>query len=86
MLYRLSLDFFSWARFIPGKDKFWRLLARRVIEEDLRLVIGQQERMLAGGNIWNTPVSYDKLGIGYRRWRKQVERESEVNSKVIFSK
>ncbi len=76
LLYRLSLDFYGWARFLPGKDRFWRSMAQRVIDEDLRLVVGQQERLQAGGNVWRTPVGYDKLGIGYRRWRNQVEHNS----------
>lgn len=76
LLYRLSLDFYGWARFLPGKDRFWRAMAQRVIDEDLRLVVGQQDRLQAGGDIWRNPVGYDKLGVGYRRWRNQVEKDS----------
>ena len=76
LLYRLALDFFQWLRFIPGNHWFWRSLAQRVINEDLRLVQGQQKRLQAGANVWNRPVSYDKLGLLYRRWRNQVERSS----------
>ncbi|MGF1604083.1 MAG: Rieske 2Fe-2S domain-containing protein [Thermosynechococcaceae cyanobacterium] len=76
LLYQLSLDFSGWARFLPGKDRFWRSMAQRVIEEDLRLVMGQQDRLHAGADIWRTPVGYDKLGVGYRHWRNQVERDS----------
>ena len=61
---------------IPGKDWFWRRLAQKVINEDLRLVLGQQEQILKGGDVWKTPVIYDKLGIRYRRWRNQVENNS----------
>lgn len=35
-------------------------MAERVLAEDLVLVQGQQERMKQGGDIWGTPVSYDK--------------------------
>ncbi|VAH85893.1 unnamed protein product [Triticum turgidum subsp. durum] len=45
-----------------------------VLNEDLRLVLGQQDRMNNGANVWNWPVSYDKLGIRYRLWRDAVER------------
>ena len=76
LLYRLALDFFGWASVIPGKDWFWRRLARKVIDEDLRLVLGQQKRILMGGDAWKTPVVYDKLGVRYRRWRNQVELAS----------
>lgn len=47
---------------------------RQVLNEDLRLVLGQQERMLNGVNVWNMPVSYDKLGLRYRQWRDALER------------
>jgi hypothetical protein len=46
----------------------------QVLNEDLRLVLGQQERMINGANVWNWPVSYDKLGIRYRLWRDAIER------------
>ncbi|PWZ11409.1 Chlorophyllide a oxygenase, chloroplastic [Zea mays] len=49
----------------------------KVLNEDLRLVLGQQERMINGANVWNWPVSYDKLGVRYRLWRDTVERGSE---------
>lgn len=45
----------------------------QVLNEDLRLVVGQQERMINGANVWNLPVSYDKLGVRYRLWRDAVE-------------
>lgn len=46
----------------------------KVLNEDLRLVVGQQERMNNGANVWNVPVSYDKLGVRYRLWRDALER------------
>ena len=49
----------------------------QVLNEDLWLVLGQQERMINGANVWNWPVSYDKLGVRYRLWRDTVERGSE---------
>uniref|UniRef100_A0A0E0BDX5 Pheophorbide a oxygenase domain-containing protein n=1 Tax=Oryza glumipatula TaxID=40148 RepID=A0A0E0BDX5_9ORYZ len=48
-----------------------------VLNEDLRLVLGQHERMINGANVWNWPVSYDKLGIRYRLWRDATERGAE---------
>ncbi|KAL0314321.1 UNVERIFIED_CONTAM: Chlorophyllide a oxygenase, chloroplastic [Sesamum angustifolium] len=56
---------------------FVRHFAEKVLNEDLRLVLGQQERMLNGANVWNWPVSYDKLGVRYRLWRDSLERESK---------
>lgn len=44
----------------------------KVLGEDLVLVQGQQERMLAGASVWANPVSYDKLGVRYRRWRNSL--------------
>lgn len=76
LLCRLALDFYGWTRYLPGKDLVWQLLAQRVINEDLRLLLGQQKRLAAGGDVWGNPVGYDKLGVGYRRWRNQVEANS----------
>ena len=39
---------------------------------------GQQERMLAGANVWANPVSYDKLGVRYRRWRNSLASGSKA--------
>ncbi len=44
----------------------------KVLGEDLVLVKGQQQRMLAGADVWANPVSYDKLGVRYRRWRNSL--------------
>ena len=49
-------------------------LTKQVLNEDMKLVIGQQERMNKGANVWNWPVAYDKLGVRYRRWRDAIER------------
>lgn len=49
----------------------------KVLNEDLRLVEGQQERMNKGANVWNFPVSYDKLGVRYRLWRDALDRGSK---------
>eukprot|EP01018_Ginkgo_biloba_P013459 Gb_35950 [translate_table: standard] len=73
LLYRMSLDFAPLLKYIPFMHLLWKHFADKVLNEDLRLVIGQQDRMIRGANIWNWPVSYDKLGIRYRIWRKAVE-------------
>lgn len=36
------------------------------------LVVGQQDRLLRGGDTWRHPVSYDKLAVRYRRWRNSL--------------
>jgi chlorophyllide a oxygenase len=38
------------------------LSAAQVLGEDLKLVLGQQDRMERGSDTWANPVSYDKLG------------------------
>jgi len=48
------------------------LLPVQVMGEDLVLVVGQQDRMLRGADVWSNPVAYDKLGVRYRRWRNSV--------------
>ncbi|KAG8378262.1 hypothetical protein BUALT_Bualt08G0119300 [Buddleja alternifolia] len=77
LLYRMSLDFAPILKHVPFMEHLWRHFAEKVLNEDLRLVLGQQERMLNGANVWNFPVSYDKLGIRYRLWRDSVERGSK---------
>ncbi|GFP89810.1 chlorophyllide a oxygenase chloroplastic [Phtheirospermum japonicum] len=62
LLYRMSLDFAPILKHVPFMEHLWRHFAEKVLNEDLRLVLGQQERMLNGANVWNWPVSYDKLG------------------------
>ena len=69
LLYRMSMDFLEWTRFIPGMPKVWEKVAGRVLGEDLSLVEGQQDRLRRGANTWGHPVAYDKLGVKYRRWR-----------------
>ncbi|KAL0326166.1 UNVERIFIED_CONTAM: Chlorophyllide a oxygenase, chloroplastic [Sesamum radiatum] len=77
LLYRMSLDFAPILRHVPFMQHLWRHFAEKVLNEDLRLVLGQQERMLNGANVWNWPVSYDKLGVRYRLWRDSLERGSK---------
>lgn len=51
-----------------------------MLGEDLRLVLGQQERMAVGSDTWANPVSYDKLGVRYRRWRNSLDSQDEPMS------
>ncbi|KAH7422540.1 hypothetical protein KP509_12G013500 [Ceratopteris richardii] len=80
LLYRMSLDFLPILKHMPFIDYLWRYLANKVLDEDLRLVLGQQDRMLRGENVWNQPVAYDKLGLRYRLWRLSIEAGSESAS------
>ncbi|KAJ4965463.1 hypothetical protein NE237_017312 [Protea cynaroides] len=73
LLYRMSLDFAPMLKQVPFMHLLWRYFAEKVLNEDLRLVVGQQDRMNNGANVWNWPVSYDKLGVRYRLWRDAVE-------------
>lgn len=72
LLYRMSLDFFGFARGLPFMDRVWKNLADQVLGEDMRLVLGQQERLQRGLDVWENPQVYDKLGVQYRRWRNEV--------------
>eukprot|EP01023_Acetabularia_acetabulum_P021428 TRINITY_DN2124_c1_g2_i2.p1 TRINITY_DN2124_c1_g2~~TRINITY_DN2124_c1_g2_i2.p1 ORF type:complete len:449 (-),score=55.41 TRINITY_DN2124_c1_g2_i2:314-1660(-) len=72
LLYRMSLDFMGWLKYVPMIQKVWEQVAGQVLGEDLVLVLGQQDRLQRGGNTWANPVSYDKLAVRYRRWRNQV--------------
>ncbi|XP_012482556.1 chlorophyllide a oxygenase, chloroplastic [Gossypium raimondii] len=83
LLYRMSLDFAPVLKHIPFMHYLWRHFAEQVLNEDLRLVIGQQERMINGANVWNLPVAYDKLGMRYRLWRNAVD---QGDKQLPFSK
>ncbi|CAN6440446.1 unnamed protein product [Victoria cruziana] len=83
LLYRMSLDFAPFLKHFPFMQILWKHFADKVLNEDLRLVEGQQERMINGANVWNWPVAYDKLGVRYRIWRDAVERGSK---KLPFDK
>ncbi|GLI60511.1 hypothetical protein VaNZ11_002675 [Volvox africanus] len=72
LLYRMSLDFMPWVRYVPFIDRVWKQVAGQVLGEDLVLVLGQQDRLLRGGNTWSNPAPYDKLAVRYRRWRNSV--------------
>ena len=54
----------------------------QVLAEDLRLVLGQQDRMIRGANVWRHPVAYDKLGVRYRRWRIATEAGEDVETSL----
>merc|ERR1712139_679059 len=71
LLYRMSLDFIPWVRGLPFMDNLWKRVADQVLNEDLRLILGQQENLNREGPhvTWSNPVSYDKLAVRYRRWR-----------------
>lgn len=72
LLYRMATDFLWWTELLPGIQHFWRYIAGQVLGEDLVLVLGQQDRLLRGGDTWRHPVSYDKLAVRYRRWRNSL--------------
>lgn len=85
LLYRMSLDFANWAQYIPGIEMIWTEMANQVLGEDLRLVVGQQDRMQRGGRVWAHPVAYDKLGLHYRRWRNVMEGRDVEECEVEMS-
>lgn len=87
LLYRMSLDFMHWTKYLPGIQDIWKNVAKQVMGEDLVLVEGQQDRMLRGSSVWRNPVAYDKLGVRYRRWRNSVGGEDqERNEKQLVQK
>eukprot|EP00798_Chlamydomonas_sp_ICE-L_P016142 gene16142-22298_t len=59
LLYRMSLDFMNWIKYIPHIDLVWKAVAA-------------QDRMERGGDTWANPMPYDKLAVRYRRWRNST--------------
>jgi len=78
LLYRMSMDFIGWIKHVPFVDKLWKSVAAQVLNEDLVLVQGQQERLQRGGDVWANPVSYDKLAVRYRQWRNTLNDTSQA--------
>ncbi|XP_074560694.1 LOW QUALITY PROTEIN: chlorophyllide a oxygenase, chloroplastic-like [Curcuma longa] len=72
LLYRMSLDFAPFLRNIPFMHILWRHFAEKVLNEDLRLVIGQQEDAEWGECLEHASL-IDKLGLRYRQWRDALE-------------
>ena len=65
------------------------VLLLQVLGEDLVLVKGQQDRMIRGADIWQHPVSYDKLAVRYRRWRNSLDSPDKAEreaSKAALAK
>merc|ERR1719237_490699 len=77
LLYRMSLDFMDFMKFVPFAKSIWSEMAAQVLGEDLRLVQGQEDRLRRGGDTWRNPVPYDKLAVRYRKWRNSLEDEEE---------
>jgi chlorophyllide a oxygenase len=80
LLYRMALDFASWAKMVPGMNLVWSEMAAQVLGEDMRLVVGQQERMARGERVWGHPVGYDKCALAYRRFRNEASRPMSENA------
>jgi chlorophyllide a oxygenase len=83
LLYRMSMDFMGWVKYVPGIQSFWKSIAEQVLGEDLVLVTGQQARMEQGADTWSHPVSYDKIAVRYRRWRNAVAEGGADGSTAI---
>jgi len=81
LLYRMSLDFIPWVRGLPFMDRVWKRVADEVLNEDLRLVMGQQANLIKEGPTvtWAHPVPYDKLAVRYRRWRNKLSDDDNDN-------
>lgn len=56
-----------------------------MLGEDLVLVLGQQDRLMRGGDTWRHPVSYDKLAVRYRRWRNELARGNPTGAAAQLS-
>lgn len=83
LLYRMSMDFMGWTKFVPGIQSFWSHIAGQVLGEDLVIVKGQQKRLQSGSSVWENPMPYDKLGIRYRRWRNAIDDGDTQEQKVV---
>ncbi|KAI3726420.1 hypothetical protein L1987_66217 [Smallanthus sonchifolius] len=51
LLYSMSLDFAHVLQHIPFMHYLWRHFAEKILNEDLRFVLGHQDRMINGANV-----------------------------------
>eukprot|EP01126_Amoeba_proteus_P021717 TRINITY_DN2211_c0_g1_i3.p2 TRINITY_DN2211_c0_g1~~TRINITY_DN2211_c0_g1_i3.p2 ORF type:complete len:264 (+),score=52.02 TRINITY_DN2211_c0_g1_i3:1654-2445(+) len=63
-------------RLLPGALFDWA--NNRVVDEDVELLDGQQERLWGGAKPWASVVSADTLGHRYRKWREKEEKRGGV--------
>ena len=82
LLYRMGLDFASWASAVPGMHLVWTEMAAQVLAEDQRLVVGQQDRLSRGERVWGHPVAYDKCALAYRRFRNDASLPMEAEDEA----
>jgi len=81
----MDMDGLKWTKNLPGVNLLWRSIAEQVLSEDTSLVLGQQDRMKRGANTWKNPVSYDKLGVRYRRWRNSLDSGDEKEKQLALA-
>ncbi|PWZ39108.1 Chlorophyllide a oxygenase, chloroplastic [Zea mays] len=79
LIYRMSLDFAPWLKHVPLMHLLWSHFTEKARLERGPPACSWPARtgMINGVNVWNWPVSYDKLGVRYRLWRDTVERGSK---------
>lgn len=83
VLYRMAMDFMPWLKHVPLIDRLWSSVADQVMGEDMKLVIGQQDRVRKGADMWRTPVQYDSIGVRYRRWRNSLEDNDPTETRRL---
>lgn len=63
----------NFASFAPGIRFLIARLSNRIIDQDVAMLAGQQERLDQGAKAWACPVKADGLAVRYRAYRERVE-------------
>lgn len=64
----------NWMMWIP--DWIMRYQSNKILDQDLEMLLGQQQRLDQGARAWNCPVREDGIAARYRRWREEHENET----------
>lgn len=64
----------NWMTWLP--DFLWIRNSRKIIQQDVAMLLGQQERLRQGARAWQCPVKADGIAVRYRKWLERSTDES----------
>jgi phenylpropionate dioxygenase-like ring-hydroxylating dioxygenase large terminal subunit len=77
---RLNSVFFyknmSWFKFIPFMGALQRRMSRKIVQQDIAMLVGQHKNLLLGAKAWNQAISADKMAQSYRNWLQEELEKS----------
>lgn len=71
LFYRMSRN---WFLGVPLLDAWVRRRSLRILDQDVRMLTGQQKRVSQGARPWGCAVPADAMALRYRKWRRDAEK------------